>query len=136
MSFSAYIESHRGEKFKWGLTDCIHFVGKGIRAQGVETFDHEDNYFYRNPHWAKKAYVEFLRKHEVRSVEELLDKKYQRVSYIPEDGSVVSRDSVGEGVTRKSLGFVCGRHAVFLGEVGLEFLPLEPETDRYWRINV
>lgn len=136
MSFYAYIESHRDQTFKWGLTDCIHFVGKGIRAQGVKTFDHEDNYFYRNEYWAKKSYSEFLHKHGVRSIEELFDKLYQRVNYIPEDGSIVMRKEPNGAVSKRALGFVSGVHAVFLGEQGLVFLPLKPETDKYWRIHV
>lgn len=136
MSFYDYIESHRGSKFEWGLTDCIHFVGKGIRAQGVEPFDHEDNYFYRNEHWAKKNYAEFLRKHGVKSVEELFDKLYERVGYIPEDGSIVCVDAPEGTVIKKALGFVCGAHAVFLDKGGLVFIRLDAKKDKYWRIHV
>lgn len=135
MSLDSYIKEHRQSKFQWGLTDCIHFIGKGIRAQGIEPFDHEDNYSYRNEHWAKKAYAEFLRKHKVRSVEELFDKLYTRVDYIPVEGSIVCRDAPDGTVVRKSFGFVSGRHGVYLDVDGLKFVPLDPEVETYWMIH-
>ena len=130
-----YIELHRHSKFKWGSLDCIKFVGKGVNFIGCSFFEEDSDWDYSTEREAKKSAVKLFRKHNVSNVLELLDKHYDRKLKYPSQGCIVARPAPEDTTTGYLVGFVSGRHGVYVGNEGLEFIPLDPELEMYWRVK-
>lgn len=130
-----YIELHRYSKFEWGSLDCIRFVCRGVNYTGGTFFDQEENWKYNDESSAKRAVVKFFKKHNVKDLPSLLDKHYERKHKYPSQGCIVARPEPDDSTTGYLLGFVSGRHGVYVGSEGLEFIPLDPELEMYWRVK-
>lgn len=130
-----YIELHRHSKFEWGSLDCIRFVCQGVNYIGGTFFDQEENWKYNDESSAKRAVVKFFKKHNVKDLPSLLDKYYERKRKYPSQGCIVARPELNDSTTGYLLGFVSGRHGVYIGNEGLEFIPLDPELEMYWRVK-
>lgn len=130
-----YIELQRHSKFEWGSLDCIRFVCQGVNYIGGTFFDQEENWKYNDESSAKRAVVKFFKKHNVKDLPSLLDKHYERKRKYPSQGCIVARPELNDSTTGYLLGFVSGRHGVYIGNEGLEFIPLDPELEMYWRVK-
>jgi len=130
-----YIELHRYSKFEWGSLDCIKFVGKGVNYIGCRFFEEDSDWDYNTESLAKRSAVKLFRKHNVKDLPSLLDKHYERKHKYPSQGCIVARPEPDDSTTGYLLGFVSGRHGVYVGSEGLEFIPLDPELEMYWRVK-
>lgn len=130
-----YIELHRDRGFKWGSLDCVNFVGKGVNYVGHTFFEKEGDWEYNDERQAKKCLLKLYRKHDVRDLPSLLDKHYDRLPKFPTEGCIVARPVDHDSTTGYLLGFVSGRHGVYVGEESLLFIPLEPDLEMYWRFK-
>lgn len=134
-SLNEYIDLNRDNPFQWKKLDCIHFVCRGVNFMGSTFFEDEDDWQYVDERSAKRCVIKLYKKHGVKDLPSLLDKHYNRLPHYPVEGCIVAKPVDYDSTTGYLLGFVSGRHGVYVGEQGLTFLPSEPDTEIYWRFN-
>lgn len=132
--FNKYIELKSNEPFKWGTNDCIQFTINGLEAQSKPVPEPLRSFVYQSELGALKALRKALSEYEVEDLPSLLDILFERTTILPERGSIVGKRAIKDTTTGYLLGFVDGRHGVFVNKEGLVFLPLDPDNDIYWRI--
>ena len=70
--------------------------------------------------------INHLRKiFEAKTIEDAISKKLTRVDGIPPKGALVLTDQCRKWVIGKAMGIAYGRYGIFLGNNGLETVPIE-----------
>jgi hypothetical protein len=129
----SFLRQYEHETFEWGRTDCIHFVARWLEYNSIPLFDAFDEWDYSDVKTARSSYVKFLKKHKARSITDVLDQNYCRVSHIPMSGGIVAKRS--NSTFGRALGIVEGSRGLFMDWDGVKSLPLDPDKDLYWWIN-
>lgn len=129
----SFIREYEQDTFEWGRTDCIHFVARWIEYNNLPLFDDFSAWDYSDVKTARSSYVKFLRNHKARSITDVLDQYYTRVSHIPMSGGIVAKRS--HSTLGRALGIVEGPRGLFMDYDGIKSLPLDPDKDLYWWIN-
>lgn len=132
MSISSFLKENENKVFAWGEWDCVHFVARWIEYSGKSLFDSFDSWNYDNVASARKSYIHLLRSHDATSINDILDAHYTRCDHIPPKGSIVSRKS--DNAFGFALGIVEGYRGIFVADGGYVKMPLDPLSDRYWKL--
>ena len=130
-----YIEEQRHKPFAWAEHDCVSFVRGACEAQlGVDPFIGQVP-SYKTLKGGRGAYTR-LTKRQV-FYQTVLNRVLTRCeAALPPRGSIVARqtDSGAAEVFGAALGVVVSRHVAFVGENGLEFLPVS-KNDEAWLVE-
>lgn len=133
MRLSEYLDRFRSAPFEWGVNDCFIFTNGWVSLSGATPFIRDQAKSYKNEKSAQRTYLQECKRLGVKNLEQFFDAIYTRVNCVPPDGSVVARVQ-----NETSLGFVLGivegRSSIFMGLNGLEFLPISPDQETYWKL--
>ena len=124
-ALNAYIAEVRDTAFQWHTFDCFMFTNTAFqRMYGVGWADSWiDRYI--------DAHGLYMKRDELREVfgsqtlEDAINKKLQRINYVPPRGALVTTKHARRWVISKALGIGVGSSAVFLGKAGLIQMPIE-----------
>lgn len=119
------IESKRNIPFCWKTNNCLGFVAEAeIAVQGFTEFPE-----VLQPLENKFAALRLIRKNG-KTLDEWIDKKYQRISILSAQRGDICMIETSEGA---AVGICIGHNATFVGSHGLEFVPMSL-TIKAWRL--
>jgi len=118
--------------FEWGGLDCINFVVDWTSFRGLKPFDSSTNYEYSDLRSARRAAVQFMRRHNSRSIPEVFSKYYNQIDFPAEVGDIVAKKD--ESLLGWRLGIVEGANGLFVSENGIIGQRLE-EGDLFWELR-
>lgn len=119
------IESKRDVPFCWKTNNCLGFVAQAeVAVQGFSEFPE-----VLEPLENKFAALRLIRKNG-KTLDEWIDKKYQRISILSAQRGDICMMETAEGA---AVGVCLGHNAAFVGKDGLEFLPISLLI-KAWRV--
>jgi hypothetical protein len=123
-SLIAYVKANRDCKFVLGDHDCFTFTNGAWRV--MHGSGYADDFVGQYADLGAKKFAALMKKtFGSADMIEALDKNMTRVSGVPPRGALVVTKSARPYFTGHALGIAMGINAVFVGENGLEFIPIE-----------
>lgn len=130
-----YIEEQRNKPFEWITHDCVTFVRGACAAQlGQDVFATAIPE-YKTLRGGKGVYARLAKKQQ--NYQTILNSVLKPSELVlPPRGSVIAKqtDNGASAVFGASLGVVVSRFAAFVGDNGLEFLPVH-KNDEAWLVE-
>lgn len=119
------IESKRNIPFCWKTNNCLGFVAEAeIAVQGFTEFPEA-----LRPMTNKFSAMKIIKKN-ADSLDDWIDKKYQRISILSAQRGDICMIETAEGA---AVGVCLGHNAAFIGKDGLEFMPMSLSI-KAWRV--
>ena len=117
-ALNEYIRKMRDVPFQWHVNDCFTFTNNAFRAMYGEGWaDDWVGKYTQNGLYLKRD--ELRKVFEAKTLPEAIDRKMQRIDYIPPKGALVTTDKVRRWVIGEAMGIAIGTKAIFLGEKGV-----------------
>lgn len=123
-SLISYVKSNRNRQFKLGEHDCFTFTNDAWRV--MHGHGYADQIIGQYAGLTAKKFAAMMKKaFGSPDIIQALDKHMTRISGVPPRGALVVSKSARPYFTGYALGIAMGINAVFLGEDGLEYMPIE-----------
>jgi len=117
-ALNEYIREVRDVPFQWHVNDCFTFTNNAFRAMYGEGWaDDWVGKYTQNGLYLKRD--ELRKVFEAKTLPEAIDRKMQRIDYIPPKGALVTTDKVRRWVIGEAMGIAIGTKAIFVGEKGV-----------------
>jgi hypothetical protein len=130
-----YIEEQRDKPFEWITHDCVTFVRGACEAQLGEDIFEKVIPQYKTLKGGKGVYARLGKKNQ--NYQTVLNSVLKPCELLlPPRGSVIAKhtDNGMSAVFGAALGVVVSRFAAFVGDDGLEFLPVH-KNDEAWLVE-
>lgn len=130
-----YVEAQRDKPFEWAQHDCVSFMRGAVQAQLGEDIFKGIIPSYKTLKAGKTAYGRMIKKGQ--NYQTVLNSALVPCELlIPPRGSVVAKqtEDSASAVFGAALGIVVSRFAAFVGQNGLEFLPVGKD-DEAWLVE-
>ena len=117
-ALNKYIREVRDVPFQWHTNDCFMFTNNAFRAMYGEGWaDDWVGKYTKNGLYLKRD--ELRKVFKAETLTEAIDRKMQRINYIPPKGALVTCNRTRHWVIGDALGIAIGTKAIFLSDKGV-----------------
>lgn len=129
-ALNQYILDVRDIPFNWHTNDCFMFTNNAFRAMyGQGWADDWVGKYIKNGKYLKRD--ELRKVFKADSLTEAIDRKLERIRFVPPRGALVTTNKARSWVISYALGICVGSSAVFLSQDGVISMPIEYTNDAW-----